>query len=69
MTERIDYGDDGKLDEVVTAGGAHLERLGNRRWFLECVRADGSSFAIWLHGEVTMTEEREAPPPALSGQE
>lgn len=61
MTNRITYGTDGKLDEVVTDGGAHLEYLGKRRWFLTCTRADGSSFNIWFTGKITETEEHEPP--------
>lgn len=57
-TERVDYNDDGELDEVVTLGGVHLERMSKRRWFLSCIRADGSEFCVWFKGEVTMTEER-----------
>lgn len=61
MTERVTFDERGRLDEIVTTGGAHLERIGKRRWFLECTRADGSSVCLWFRGEVTMTEERAAP--------
>ncbi len=55
---RITYDDNGKLDEVVTDAGCHLEHLGGKSWFLNCLRSDGSSFAIWFTGTITMTEER-----------
>jgi len=55
---RIEYDDRGKLDEVVTDGGAHLERLGKDDWFLAMYRADGSAYCVWIEGKVTMTEER-----------
>ena len=58
VTERVRNDDDGSLDEVVTAGPAHLERIDRRRWFLALYRADGSSLAVWLHGDVVLTEER-----------
>lgn len=58
---RVTYDDGGDLDEVVTDGGAHLEHMGDDRWFLSCERADGSSFAVWIEGRITLTEEREAP--------
>lgn len=65
MDERTTYDERGMLDDVVTGGGAHLERMwGNDkrgRWFLNMVRADGSEFCIWFSGEVTMTEDRPAP--------
>ena len=61
MINRIEYDDWGKLDEVVTDGGAHLEHMVANRWFLNCVRKDGTSFAVWFTGKITMTEEREAP--------
>ena len=64
MENRIEWDDDGNLDEVVTDGGAHLERMSKKNWFLNCVRADGSEFCVWFHGKVTMTEERPAKPAA-----
>lgn len=60
--ERVDYDEAGELDEVVAMGGVHLERLDTRRWFLSCIRSDGSEFCVWFKGRVTMTEERPAPP-------
>lgn len=58
MKNHIEFNHEGFLDEVVTDGGAHLERLGADEWFLECVRADGSSVAIWLEGSVRSLEQR-----------
>jgi hypothetical protein len=69
MTEngnRVDYVKGRGLDEAVTDGGAHLERIGKGRWFLDCIRADGSSLAVWIDGYVTLTEERPAPASAMS---
>ena len=57
MTDRIQLNDDGSLDEVV-AGGAHLEHLGGKQWFLAMQREDGSEFCVWFTGKITMTEER-----------
>ena len=64
MTEEewIKYDDDGGLEEVSTSGGCHLERLSKKRWFLSCIRADGSEFVVYFKGKVEMTEERPAPP-------
>jgi hypothetical protein len=59
MENRISF-DSGRLDEVVTDGGAHLEWMGDNRYFLECVRKDGTSFAVWFTGKITSHEEREA---------
>lgn len=59
-TERVDYDDAGELDEVVTLGGVHLERMDDRDWFLSCTRADGSEFCIWIQGKIVRTEERPA---------
>lgn len=39
---------DGKLDEIVASGGAHLEHMGGRSWFLEMFKRDGSSIAVWF---------------------
>ena len=60
VTERVRHDDTGALDEVVTAGPAHLERTGRRAWFLAMYRADGSSLGVWLRGDVVLTEERGA---------
>ncbi len=57
--ERVERNPDGTLDEVVTMGGAHLEQMSKKGWFLECTRVDGTSIAIWFTGKITMTEERE----------
>jgi len=61
MKNRIQHNDDGSLDEIVTDGGTHLEHLDGRQWFLNCIRADGSSFAVWFTGKIQHTEERPAP--------
>lgn len=63
---RVEYDDNGHLDEIVTDGGAHLECLdrdkkGGKDWFLSCRRADGSSVGVWIYGRVSMMEERPAP--------
>ncbi len=60
MKNRVEYDKAGELDEVVTNGGAHLERMGKRSWFLNCIRADGSAVCVWFDGKVTMVEERDA---------
>jgi len=59
MINRIEHDANGKLDEVVTDGGCHLEHIFANRWFLNCVRKDGSEFAVWFTGKITSTEERE----------
>ncbi len=61
MQNRVDFKRNGKLDEVVADGGAHLEHMDGNRWFLECFRDDGSSFAVWFTGKITSFEEREKP--------
>ena len=68
MNNRIEYDHTGRLDEVVTDGGAHLEYLGRGEWFLSCQRADGSSFCVWFTGKITMSEEREPPKCGDCGQ-
>lgn len=61
--ERVQLGDDGKLDEIVSCGTAHLEHMGGQSWFLSMGFADGSEHCVWFRGKVTMEERRE--PPAL----
>lgn len=39
---------DGKLDEVCGRGFAHLEHMGNGRWFLLVGHDDGSETALWF---------------------
>lgn len=58
---RIEYDDKGRLDEVVTDAGMHLEHLGGKRWFLSGQRADGSSIAIWFKGKIEGVEQRDPP--------
>ena len=60
MTDRVEYDENGQLDEVVTDGGMHLERLSEKGWFLSGHRKDGSEFCIWFEGKVTLIEERPA---------
>ncbi len=33
--DRVDFTEDGKLDEIVSTKGAHLECMGGANWFLE----------------------------------
>lgn len=48
VDERIAYAEDGTLDEIVVAGGAHLERIWPDAWFVEFVHSDGSSTGVWF---------------------
>lgn len=59
VQNRIEYDENGELDEIVTDGGAHLERMSTRYWFLECHRKDGTSVALWIEGKILDMEERE----------
>lgn len=68
MKNRVEYTKKGKLDEVVTDGGAHLERTGKKQWFLNCTRQDGSSFAVWFSGKVDCFEERDPPARLEAGE-
>ena len=57
---RVQYDDDGQLDEVVTDAGMHLERMSEHGWFLVGQRSDGSEIAILFRGKVVLVEERPA---------
>lgn len=46
--ERVTFYDDGTLDEVYAARGAHLERMGGNRWFLIFYNEDGTEAAFWF---------------------
>ena len=48
MSDRVDFKDDGTLDEVFASGGAHLERTSKNRWFLIFYHEDGTSSAFWF---------------------
>lgn len=48
MEDRVATEADGRLDEIVAAAGAHLEYLGDNRWFLSMFHADGTETAIWF---------------------
>lgn len=67
MENRVTYDHRGRLDEVVTDGGAHLEHMGGKRWFLSMQRKDGTEFALWFTGKIDMTEERGAPARPMTG--
>ena len=38
----------GKLDEIVSTRGAHLEYMGDSRWFLSFLHEDGTETALWF---------------------
>jgi hypothetical protein len=48
MEDRTEFNEDGTLDEVVAAAGAHLEHMSGNRWFLLLCHADGTDTAIWF---------------------
>ena len=61
--ERVEF-QDGSLDEIYVAGGAHLERMGGKAWFLELFKEDGTSIAIWFSSKDLLKpfmEVRDAP--------
>lgn len=47
IQDRVDFVD-GRLDEIVSARGAHLEHMDKNRWFLIFYHADGTETAIWF---------------------
>ena len=53
---RIEYDDNGELDEVVTDGGMHLERTSDGGWILAGQRLDGSQVVVYLTGKVDLVE-------------
>jgi hypothetical protein len=61
MTNRVQFNKNGTLNEVVTDGGAHLEQMSDKHWFLAMQRADGSEYCVWFKGKITFQEEREPP--------
>jgi hypothetical protein len=46
--DRVTFNDEGTLDEVCSTRGAHLEYLGNNRWFLAFYHGDGTDSAFWF---------------------
>jgi hypothetical protein len=69
MSDRVDFNEDGTLDEVCSAKGAHLEHLGGKRWFLTFQHADGTSSAFWFKSKglkQPFYEKREPSSAALS---
>lgn len=48
VEERVTFRDDGTLDEVYSARGAHLEHLGGKNWFLIFYHEDGTESAFWF---------------------
>ena len=58
VINRVEYDEDGQIDEAVTDAGMHLERMSEKGWFICGHRSDGSSIAIWFKGKITLVEER-----------
>ena len=54
---RIEYDDNGELDEVVTDGGMHLERTSDDGWVLVGHRLDGSQVVVYLTAKIHLVEE------------
>ena len=45
---RVQFNDDGTLDEVCSTRGAHLEHMHGNHWFLVFYHEDGTDTAIWF---------------------
>lgn len=45
--DRVEFQDE-ELDEIVATRGAHLERVGQNRWFIRFSHADGTETALWF---------------------
>lgn len=54
---RVQYDDDGLLDEAVTDAGMHLEVLSEDGIFVCGHRSDGSCIALHITGRVALVEE------------
>ena len=70
MSDRIEFNEDGSLDEIVF-GGAHLEQMDHNHWFLSMCAPDGLEVAVWLWSETPITaswERREPSTPAGEGE-
>lgn len=46
--ERVTFNEDGSLDEVYAARGAHLEHMDGDNWFLIFYNQDGTEAAFWF---------------------
>ncbi len=46
--DRVTYDDKGRLDEIVSTKGAHLERLSKKEWYLCFEHEDGATTALWF---------------------
>ncbi len=64
MSERMEF-EGGTLDEIIVAGGAHLESMGGNDWFLELFKEDGTSIAIWFHSKSLTKPNMEIRPARL----
>jgi hypothetical protein len=61
MTDRINLLN-GRLEEIVCSGPAHLEHLGTGSWFLSMIHADGTETCIWFKtGKHPRVEKRGKP--------
>ncbi|TXH57911.1 MAG: hypothetical protein E6Q97_03495 [Desulfurellales bacterium] len=50
--DRIDYDNDGKLDDVVICGVSmfRMEAMGDGRWWIKLYREGGKDEVFWLSG-------------------
>jgi len=45
---RVQFNENGTLDEVCSTRGAHLEHMHGSHWFLSFQHPDGTSSAFWF---------------------
>lgn len=67
MMDRVEFTKSGKLDEIVSSRGAHIEYIGDGLWFLIFGHEDGTETALWFESEDLRKpnwETREARKPA-----
>jgi hypothetical protein len=63
--DRVTFTPKGRLDEVCSTKGAHLEHLDGNRWFLSFEHSDGTSSAFWFRSadlKKPFWEKRDASP-------
>lgn len=51
MEDRVTFTDKGRLDEVCSSRGAHLEHMDGKRWFLTFYHEDGTESAFWFESK------------------
>ncbi|MDR7032448.1 hypothetical protein [Mesorhizobium sp. BE184] len=65
--DRVEW-KNGRLDEIVSTRGAHLEHMDGNKWFLSFQHEDGTETALWFSSKDLWKPFHETRPAAIRQQ-